>query len=1525
MLNKLLQDLQSINEELEAFINTLTWNRPAFCNDDDDDDDEEYTIAITPDSPKTDSLIMVDKHLNTIPKIESDEFIKSSVENLVQNPSESEDECECDVPDCDDSQTTNFSTFSNPLFDDSTSSDDESSHEEEVIKNGNKVPKRTVGETKQEYEPTTAEEKQDMRNEMKARGTLLMSLLNKDQLKFHSYKDAKLLMQAIEKRYGGNKESKKVQRTPLKQLYENFIGSSEVIKQEDMNLKLLRSLPSEWKTHAFIWRNKEEIETISLDYLYNKLKIYELEITGSSSTSQNPQNVAFVSSNSTNINSRTNEADNTAYGPNSPQLAQEDLEQIDPDNLEEMDLQWEMAMLTTRARRFIKRTGRKVDVNGQRVGFDRTKVECYNCYKNSHFARECRAPRNQGVGGADAITWWRIHVQAKGFGPCQRGIESKVLAGIYDRRADGEAPARECDGEERGGYGDTQRHYGVERRRWRGRDGVWRGVDRRREVEWGWAEYTNLSATLYKINGLQSSDRLNCIMGPNDIQAAGTMVQAAAAVFDSLFNLGGIMVSTVQASENLEATGSSMDTMMIELRGMKATTEAKFRKYWFPNNKFVLWNDKVADIRQRVDLLTKDYANLKSINFINRSKLTSQIGTRSKEIDAAIKEGKELGDALVRREIRRFVRVETLIDIKNVGTLNKKLEYILELLNDESKTGLIKLQGEMGTGKRTILEHLNNNKPIVQKMFDIVIYVRTSDIIKNDDGSRTVTGIQHIIADRLGLNIQGNKDVNDVADKIRTELNNTKYLLLLDDIKVDIDVYATGIPRNTNGSKIVIATNFKHLSFGDIPISCVGIGRLKPDEAWKLFCNIAKPKKDLMSPASKIVKWCDCHFFLIRIVAENLKLEPCEEVNWNGCLERLRMAPTKEDKFHKALENFLGFSYSLLDKKQKRCFLFCALYPKHDISGSKIPRDCLFDCWAALGFLGDDTVENRNRIGPATLNCLIRKAILNECADKQYVIMARVFRRAAMRILQEEKEFNCLFGKEAPGKLLNDECTNIHWISLADCKIENLPTKVTCPKLTTLFLQKNPKLQNIPDSFFNDSMKELRVLDLQNTGIKSMAYGSSLEKLKVLFVYGNDIPKFSFTIGTQYHLEVLDMRGSAVTEIPDCVMILKRLRRLMISIPAAEKVDLKTSKLFSLKEFVIDVKSRGVIKEDTDVYTESCNQVMETTINNIDRLYGLSTLQFNFKGVVVKVIHISAKILKIFVPKQVSLVHFLKGGFMNEKNLQVYIGYRMEQGLQIPWCLKDHTKFVISSDKIVNDHNIKEIFAKVKTFFLIHDNNIKHLDDIIEMLPSSAVNGISNNSVNYIENCLVHKCSRIETVMQTARFSNVKFLVLSKCSELKVLFSNNGGEMGIEHLEIRGCSSLEEINMKLTSGVGDVFPKVKTLILHELPELKKIFSVGLWPSLEKLGVYKCDKLTELPFHIDGAKNLETIEVENTWWEKLQIDPAIKQKFKSFIEHIQVISSHLILLQLKSATGSGIRSFEKLGNRSCVRSFVTSFN
>ncbi|GKA11297.1 hypothetical protein Tco_0690730, partial [Tanacetum coccineum] len=150
LLHELLENLQIISEELAEYINCPSWNRPAFY-----DDDDEYTIqyreylensskAITHDLPTEEpeySLSMGDEHLSTIPETESDELIKSSVENLVPIPSESEDfsnnKSECDMAVCDD-----FTNFFNPLFDcddDFSSSDDESFSDENVPKENFKI------------------------------------------------------------------------------------------------------------------------------------------------------------------------------------------------------------------------------------------------------------------------------------------------------------------------------------------------------------------------------------------------------------------------------------------------------------------------------------------------------------------------------------------------------------------------------------------------------------------------------------------------------------------------------------------------------------------------------------------------------------------------------------------------------------------------------------------------------------------------------------------------------------------------------------------------------------------------------------------------------------------------------------------------------------------------------------------------------------------------------------------------------------------------------------------------------------------------------------------------------------------------------------------------------------------------------------------------------------------------------------------------------------------------------------------
>nr|GFC10520.1 hypothetical protein [Tanacetum cinerariifolium] len=123
--------------------------------------------------------------------------------------------------------------------------------------------------------------------------------------------------------------------------------------EEDANLKLPRSLPPTWNTHTLIMRNKSNLDTLSMDDLYNNLKVYKAEIKGQSSLNSNlnSHNVDFVSSDNT---SSTNKGVNTAHDVSATN--NKDLEQIDNDDLEEMDLKWQVAMITMRVKRFIKKT-----------------------------------------------------------------------------------------------------------------------------------------------------------------------------------------------------------------------------------------------------------------------------------------------------------------------------------------------------------------------------------------------------------------------------------------------------------------------------------------------------------------------------------------------------------------------------------------------------------------------------------------------------------------------------------------------------------------------------------------------------------------------------------------------------------------------------------------------------------------------------------------------------------------------------------------------------------------------------------------------------------------------------------------------------------------------------------------------------------------------------------------------------------------------------------------------------------------
>nr|GEU35779.1 hypothetical protein [Tanacetum cinerariifolium] len=239
----------------------------------------------------------------------------------------------------------------------------------EVILNG--TPTRVIDGVVQAVDPTTAEQRLAKKNVLKAKGILLMALPNKHQLKFNIHKDAKSLIEAIKTRFGDKKKTKKASKA-----YQPTGILGESLSQEDINLKFLRSLPLEWRTHTLILRNKADQEDQSLDDLFNNLKIYEAEVKSSSSTRHTTQNIAFVSSQNTN-----NANESVSVVPSVFVASTKPLASILPnvDNLSDPG------------------TRRNLGANGTTsIGFDMSKVECYNCHRRA-MVRAFRLMKNQKI------------------------------------------------------------------------------------------------------------------------------------------------------------------------------------------------------------------------------------------------------------------------------------------------------------------------------------------------------------------------------------------------------------------------------------------------------------------------------------------------------------------------------------------------------------------------------------------------------------------------------------------------------------------------------------------------------------------------------------------------------------------------------------------------------------------------------------------------------------------------------------------------------------------------------------------------------------------------------------------------------------------------------------------------------------------------------------------------------------------------------------------------------------------------
>ncbi|KAM3714841.1 hypothetical protein ACJW31_01G364500 [Castanea mollissima] len=784
--------------------------------------------------------------------------------------------------------------------------------------------------------------------------------------------------------------------------------------------------------------------------------------------------------------------------------------------------------------------------------------------------------------------------------------------------------------------------------------------------------------------------------------------------------------------------------------------------------------------------------------------------------------------------------------------LHSTVEEILGHLRDKN-VKRIGLWGMPGIGKTTIMKSLNNYEDTA-KMFDIVIWVTVSKDL-------SLEKLQHKIADRLKLNVEGITEP-EIAQQIWRELKSKRYLLLLDEVWDFLDLSLIGMYESEMDSKVVLATRYLHVcSDMDTHLELnVKVGR-----------NFNIPNVEPI--AKEVVIECAGLPLLIDKVASNFRRRDNIHL-WRHGIRSLRRWPSIKIQGIGELIECLEFCYeSLKDEVQKDCFLYCALYTED----YEIYTDPLLECWTVEGFIHDASEFRVARgIGHSILKELISVSLLEKSEKMNHVRMNKVIRTMALNISSRRCNFNILVKPHGAGGL-QEAPDEVEWkqanrISLMDSKLGTLPEMPDCNKLSTLFLQRNWELKDIPDLFFR-YMKNLRVLDLHGTGIMLLPSTISVLKcLRALYLH-SCIFLVELHLNGLEHLEVLDIRDTELNHFSIQIRHLIRLKCLRMSL---SNFGIRHS---SDVESCRNVFSSLYLLEELQIIVDSNNQSWELTVKAISE--GVATLM-----------HLTS--LSICFP--------------TVDCLKISVGYHDTALYKILGCFEYQNMNCL---KFANgegvDPIISEVLLKTHAFELIGHKGASRLSDF----------GV--DSINKMRGCLIERCNEIETIVDgnsitgTAliclekmlinnvpnlktiwkgpvhygSLSQLETLTLCKCLKLKMIFSSGMiKELSkLQHLEVEECPEIEEIITE-SENIGlepDVLPRLKMLVLSNLPRVKGIWTSDSlkWPSLERIKISMCQILTKLPFNNENAINLRCIEADQSWWSALECqDDAIKQRLRS---------------------------------------------
>ncbi|GKV45553.1 hypothetical protein SLEP1_g52622 [Rubroshorea leprosula] len=853
-------------------------------------------------------------------------------------------------------------------------------------------------------------------------------------------------------------------------------------------------------------------------------------------------------------------------------------------------------------------------------------------------------------------------------------------------------------------------------------------------------------------------------------------------------------------------------------------------------------NVEIQKVERRVD----------NASFLSRARLGKLVREKINAVDTILQRGRFPEGLVVNKPATALpFRVENL-----EGEVSVKEKIWGYLTGNEVQ--MIGVCGIGGVGKTTIMKHIHDEL-LLESRFDKVIWVTVSHPLN-------VRRLQDEIAKRMNESLLENEDKQRRALELKEMMGRVKYALILDDVWQGFMLEDVGILRPTveNGCKIVI-TSRKVDVCKSLGCEIVKVSPLSKEESLNLFLD--KVGRDILQVPELEGFWKamveECAGLPLAVVVIARSMKGVTNVReWRHALNELcrRIRATAEGSEDEIFER-LKFSYDRLqDSNIQNCFLSCSLYAED----YEIRRDDLVEQWIDEGLIEESSRQVMLDNGHFILNKLENNCLLENGHSKDTIKMHDVVRDMALRIGSQFMVKACMRLTDIPDE--HDWTENVEKVSLMENAISDIPINMCpiCPNLTTLMLQGNWELTQIPGCFFAN-MRGLKCLNLSETSIESLPHSiCNLESLTTLLLRDCRQLKHVPCLAKLKALKKLDMFKAGIDVVPEGIDMLVNLQYLDLRCP--ELVELSTQILGNLSHL-----------QHLTVYSKSTTlKIKGKEVRGLKKLETFQAQLYDLQHFnnYVKSNHFKRLSNYRLVVGQVQIGFGSIINFSKEISLgECEIGG--EDSVLLPDDVEDLWIYRCRKFRSLSDIYSLQKTTELRNCFVTECEEIGCVVDMVTS-SSSFINNLESLWLEKLPNLSV--VANVEGVKATSPhiFSNLQYFVMKECSSMKRLFSLEllQGLQNLEGIRVCNCQQMEEIigwegeeenhTADATTTTTFNLPKLRVLSLQNLSEFKRncpTRGVMVCDSLGWLTIKECPELRRIPL-LQGLQNLEGITVWN---------------------------------------------------------------